>query len=215
MGLEVALDHSNKANAEAHKSIKRYQLQFRDVEQAYEEECRQRQELADARSAVNDMTTINSKANSEKRRLEASVHTAQAEIDDMIHQAKNSEEKAKKAMVDAARLADELRAEQDHSASQEKAKRALEAQISELHQRLEEANDIAAKGGRNAIAKMEARIRELEAELGSAQSRTSETYKAYQKCERRLKELQFQQDEDHKNQERMSDLATKLQQKIN
>jgi len=132
----------------------------------------------------------------------------------MIHQAKNSEEKAKKAMVDAARLADELRSEQDHSAGQEKAKRALEAQISELHQRLEEANDLAAKGGRNAIAKMEARIRELEAELGSAQGRTSDTYKGYQKAERRVKELQFQQDEDHKNQERMSDLATKLQQKI-
>ena len=32
--------------------------------------------------------------------------------------AKNSEEKAKKAMVDAGRLADELRAEQDHSNSQ-------------------------------------------------------------------------------------------------
>ena len=44
--------------------------------------------------------------------------------------------------------------------------------------------------------------RELEAELGTAQSRTSETYKAYQKCERRLKELQFQQDEEKKNQSR-------------
>ena len=33
----------------------------------------------------------------------------------MLQQAKNSEEKAKKAMVDAARLADELRAEQDHT----------------------------------------------------------------------------------------------------
>ena len=41
--LEIALDHANKANSEAHKSIKRYQAQLRDVEQAYEEECRQRQ----------------------------------------------------------------------------------------------------------------------------------------------------------------------------
>merc|ERR1712108_62899 len=32
--------------------------------------------------------------------------------------------------------------------------------------------------------------------------------------ERRIKELQFQQDEDHKNQDRMTELATKLQQKI-
>merc|ERR1711976_941829 len=56
--------------------------------------------------------------------------------------------------------------------------------------------------------------RELEIELGSVQCRTSEAYKAFQKAERRVKELQFQQDEDHKNQDRMSELANKLQQKI-
>merc|ERR1712203_414665 len=151
-------------------------------------------ELGEARAAVNEMTTVNSRAGAEKRRVEGALHTMQAEIDDMLHQAKNSEEKAKKAMVDAARLADELRAEQDHVSVQSKTKRSLDAQVSELHQRLEEANDMAAKGGKNAIARMECRIRELEAELGTAQSRTSETYKAYQKCERRLKELQFQQD---------------------
>merc|ERR1712109_26288 len=137
-----------------------------------------------------------------------------AEIDDMLHQAKNSEEKAKKAMVDAARLADELRAEQEHSTSQEKTKRSLECQVLELEQRLAEANENAAKGGRNAMAKLESRIRELEIELGSVQSRTSDSYKAFQKAERRIKELQFQQDEDHKNQDRMGELANKLQSKI-
>merc|ERR1712012_979786 len=251
--LEIALDHANKANSEAHKSIKRYQGQLRDVEGLYEEETRQRREISEkagladrranalqgeleearalldsadrgkkqadmelieARAAVNDMSTINSKASSDKRRLESAIHTMHAEIDDMLHQAKNSEEKAKKAMVDAARLADELRAEQEHSSSQEKAKRALESQITELEQRLAEANDVAAKGGRNAMAKLESRIRELEIELGNVQCRTSENSKSYQKADRRVKELQFQQDEDHKNADRMSDLANKLQQKI-
>merc|ERR1711881_355391 len=171
-------------------------------------------ELSEARAAVNDMTTINSKAGSDKRRLESAIHTMHAEIDDMLHQAKNSEEKAKKAMVDAARLADELRAEQEHAGSQEKAKRSLESQIAELEQRLAEANEIAAKGGRAAIAKLESRIRALEIELGGSQSKTGETFKGFQKAERRIKELQFQQDEDHKNQDRMSELAGKLQQKI-
>merc|ERR1712203_723429 len=171
-------------------------------------------ELAEARSAVNDMTTINSKAASEKRLLESAVHTVHAEIDDMLHQAKGSEEKAKKAMVDAARLADELRAEQDHAAAMEKGKRTLESQINELENRLAEANEAAAKGGRNAMAKLESRIREMEIELGGVQSRTSESYKAFQKSERRIKELSFQQDEDHKNQDQMSELANKLQAKI-
>merc|ERR1719400_1950681 len=146
-------------------------------------------DLAEARMAVNDMTAINSKAASEKRACESAVHSMHAEIDDMLQQAKNSEEKAKKAMVDAARLADELRAEQDHSSSQEKAKRALETQIAEVEMRLTEANEMAAKGGRNAMAKLESRIRELEIELGSVQSKTSETYKSFQKAERHVKEL--------------------------
>merc|ERR1712109_235721 len=171
-------------------------------------------ELVEARGAVNDMTTVNSKASSDKRRLESAVHTLHAEIDDMLAQAKGSEEKAKRAMVDAARLADELRAEQDHSTAQGKAKRALETQINEVELRLTEANEMAAKGGRNQMAKLESRIRELEVELGSIQSKTSESYKAFQKAERHVKELQFQQDEDRKNQDRMSELATKLQQKI-
>ena len=88
-------------------------------------------ELAEARVAVNDMTSINSKASAEKRHLESAIHTMHAEIDDMLQQAKNSEEKSKKAMVDAARLADELRAEQEHSNVQEKTKRSLESQVND------------------------------------------------------------------------------------
>merc|ERR1712049_27532 len=69
-------------------------------------------------------------------------------------------------------------------------------------------------GGKSAMAKLEMKIRELELELGSVQTRTADSYKAFQRAERRVKELQFQQDEDKKNQDRMSDLANKLQQKI-
>ena len=87
-------------------------------------------------------------------------------------------------------------------------------QVNELQLRLAEVVDSATKGGKNAIAKLEGRIRELEMELSSCQMRTSETAKAYQKSERKIKELQFQNDEDQKNQERMTDLASKLQAKI-
>merc|ERR1711981_750637 len=109
--------------------------------------------------------------------------------------AKASEEKAKKAMVDAARLADELRAEQDHVSVQSKSKRSLETT-------------------KAAMAKLESRIRELEIELGSVQARTADNMKGHQKAERKIKELAFQNDEDKKNQVAMSDLAGKLQSKI-
>ena len=166
--LEIALDHANKANTEAHKTIKRYQTQYRDVESSYEEECRQRQDIADkagladrranalqgeleesrslldsaergkkqaelelhdARVSVSDLTTVNGRLANDKRQLESAVHTIHAEIDSLLQSAKNSEEKAKKAMVDASRLADELRAEQDHCSNQQKTKRALDAQV--------------------------------------------------------------------------------------
>merc|ERR1711963_823301 len=60
----------------------------------------------------------------------------------------------------------------------------------------------------------ESRIRELEIELGNVQARTSDNLKGHQKAERKSKELQFQNDEDKKNQVAMSDLAGKLQAKI-
>merc|ERR1719427_896329 len=86
-------------------------------------------EIADSRAAVNEMTSINSRDMNGKRALEGGLHTMQAEIDAVLANAKNAEEKSKKAMIDAARLADELRAEQDHTMTQAGAKKALESQF--------------------------------------------------------------------------------------
>merc|ERR1712066_462948 len=41
-------------------------------------------DLADARGAINEMQVINSKALHEKRNVESTIHTLQAEIDDML-----------------------------------------------------------------------------------------------------------------------------------
>merc|ERR1712051_534123 len=172
------------------------------------------QEIADARLAVSEMQSINSRDLAVKRNLEGSIHTIQAEIDGMLLAAKNGEEKAKKAMIDAARLADELRAEQDHSTSLHATKKSLEAQLGEMESRLADAESHAMKEGKNALSKLELRIRELEAELGTTQAHTTESVKAFQRADLKVKELKFAQDEDKKNQERMSDLASKLQQKI-
>merc|ERR1712088_1042125 len=74
-----------------------------------------------------------------KRRLEGAIHTIQAEVDAMLGAAKNAEEKSKKAMVDAARLADELRAEQDHASAQASSKGSLNNQLGQLEARLADA----------------------------------------------------------------------------
>ena len=58
------------------------------------------------------------------------------------------------------------------------------------------------------------KVHELEAELAGTQARTGESAKAYQRAERKCKELAFTSGEDKKNQDRMTDLASKLQSKI-
>ena len=64
------------------------------------------------------------------------------------------------------------------------------------------------------MAKLENKVHELEAELAGTQARTGEAAKAYQRAERKCKELAFTAGEDKKNQDRMTDLASKLQSKI-
>merc|ERR1711868_199097 len=131
-------------------------------------------DIADARSAVNNMQTINGRDMTGKRQLESSIHTLQAEVDGMLVAAKNAEDKAKKAMVDAARLADELRAEQEHVSTLGTGKNSLSNALGELEGRLSDAENVALKSGKTAMAKLEGKIRELEAELAATQSRTGE-----------------------------------------
>merc|ERR1719447_1378803 len=128
-------------------------------------------DIADSRGAVNNMQTINGRDMTSKRQLESSIHTLQAEVDGMLVAAKNAEEKAKKAMVGAARLADELRAEQEHVSTLGTGKNSLSNALGELEGRLSDAENIALKSGKTAMAKLEGKIRELEAELDETEER--------------------------------------------
>ncbi|XP_077289711.1 myosin heavy chain isoform X11 [Arctopsyche grandis] len=184
------------------------------LEQADRGRRQAEQELGDAHEQLNELAAQNASVSAAKRKLEAELQTLHSDLDELLNEAKNSEEKAKKAMVDAARLADELRAEQDHAQTQEKLRKALETQIKDLQVRLDEAEANALKGGKKAIQKLEQRVRELENELDGEQRRHADAQKNLRKSERRIKELSFQAEEDRKNHERMQDLVDKLQQKI-
>ena len=61
---------------------------------------------------------------------------------------------------------------------------------------------------------METRIKELESELDAENRRNAEVQKNLRKSERRIKELTYSQEEDHKNHERMQGLVDQLQSKV-
>ena len=135
-------------------------------------------------------------------------------MDEMANEALLSEDKAKKAMIDAARLADELRTEQELAQVFERDRKLYECQVKDMQTRLDEAETNALKGGKKAMNKMETRIRELESEVDAESRRCGDAQKNLRKSERRIKELTYASDEDRKNHERMQALVDQLQAKI-
>merc|ERR1712111_254843 len=89
-----------------------------------------------------------------------------------------------------------------------------EAQVKDMHSRLDESETNALKGGKKAMNKLETRIRELESELDAEGRRFGDAQKNLRRSERRIKELTFASDEDRKNHERMQSLVDALQSKI-
>merc|ERR1712086_387279 len=141
-----------------------------------------------------------------KQKMDAEMGTLTADLDEMASEAGMSEEKAQRAMIDAARLADELRGEQDLAQCLERERKLLEAQVKDMQARVDEAQTNALKGGKKAMTRMDTRIRELESELDAETRRSADSQKNLRKSERKIKELAYQQDEDRKNHERMQAL---------
>merc|ERR1712061_121566 len=140
--------------------------------------------------------------------------TLHADLDGMTAEAKACDEKASKSMVDAAKLADELSAEQEAAQILSKSKRLADVAVKDVQTKLDEADMNALKGGKKAMNKLESRIRELQSELEAENRRMAEGTKNLRKSERHIKELTFASDEDRKNHERMQTLIDQLQGKI-
>merc|ERR1719411_2283482 len=172
------------------------------------------QELADTNETLTDLTNVNQSITASKRKLEVELGQLNADLDEMTNEAKMSEDKAARAMVDAARLADELRCEQELAMNPEKDKKLLEAQCKDAATRADEAEANALKAGRKAMIKMETRIRELESELDAEGRKFADVSKNLRKSERSIKELIFAGDEDKKNHGRMQALIDQLQGKV-
>ncbi|XP_068450331.1 myosin heavy chain, fast skeletal muscle-like [Clinocottus analis] len=172
------------------------------------------QELVDASERVGLLHSQNTSLINTKKKLEADLIQIQGEVEDSVQEARNAEDKAKKAITDAAMMAEELKKEQDTSSHLERMKKNLEVTVKDLQQRLDEAENLAMKGGKKQLQKLEARVRELEGEVDAEQRRGADAIKGVRKYERKVKELTYQLEEDKKNISRLQDLVDKLQLKV-
>merc|ERR1711941_58046 len=162
----------------------------------------------------NLLHTQNTALINSKRKIETEFAQAQNEVEETVNECRNAEEKAKKAITDAAMMAEELKKEQDQSSHLERMKKNMENSVKDLQLRLDEAEQVALKGGKKQVQKLEARMREIENELDAEQRRTADSVKANRKLERRVKEVTYQGEEDKKNLARIQDLVDKLQVKV-
>ncbi|XP_062376910.1 myosin-7-like [Sardina pilchardus] len=172
------------------------------------------QELLDVSERVQLLHSQNTSLLNQKKKLEGDTSQLQNEVEEAVQECRNAEEKAKKAITDAAMMAEELKKEQDTSSHLERMKKNMEQTIKDLQHRLDEAEQIAMKGGKKQIQKLESRVRELESEVEVEQRKASDSVKGIRKYERRIKELTYQTEEDKKNLHRLQDLVDKLQLKV-
>jgi len=217
-GEQTAKEHAHDALINAERKCNTNQNALEEARTLLEQadRCRRmvEQELADTNEVLSSHTCDNQAIQAAKMKLEAEASTLNADLDEMSTEATMSEEKAQRAMIDAARLADELRAEQDTAQTLERERKLLEAQVKDMQARVDEAQTNALKGGKKAMTKMDTRIRELESELDAENRRMADAQKNMRKSERKIKELSYQQDEDRKNHERMQALIDQMQGKI-
>ncbi|XP_075345588.1 myosin-7-like [Mycteria americana] len=222
---QLQLDDALRANedlketaAAAERRSNLLQSELEELRAAAEQSERARklaeQELTEAGERVQLLRSQNTSLLSQKKKMEGDVSQLRAEVEEAVQERRNAEEKAEKAVTDAAVMAEELKKEQDASAHLERMKKNMEQTVKDLQLRLEEAEQVALKGGKKQLQKLEARARELEAELEAEQKRNAESVKGLRKSERRVKELGYQAEEDRKNLLRLQELVDKLQLKV-
>ncbi|KAM9258129.1 LOW QUALITY PROTEIN: myosin-3-like [Cariama cristata] len=252
-GMEIQLSHANRQATEAQKHLLSIQGVLKDTQlhldvalrtqedlkeqvamverrenllQAEAEELRTaleqtersrkvaEQELLDATERVQLLHTQNTSLSNTKKKLETDMAQIQTEMEDITNEAKNAEERAKKAVADAVMMAEELKKEQNTSTQLERMKKNLEQTVKNIQHCLDETEQLALKGGKKQFLKMEARIRELETELEEEHKQSAEAMKNIRKYEWCVEELTFQNEEHRKSMVRLQDLIDKLQMKI-
>merc|ERR1712029_1070491 len=211
---DTAKDYLLTAERRAHSAQNALEETRTILEQADRTRKQSEQDLCDTNEQLADVSCQNQGLNSAKRKLESDLADLKNEADEALTEAGSAEDRAKKFMMDAARLAEELRTEQDNAQMIEKERREMEARAKDLQIQLDDAETNAIKWGRKMVAKLEGRCRELEAEIDAEQRRSGDAHKNLRKAERGIKEYTFRAEEDRKNSERMKDLVDKLQLQI-
>uniref|UniRef100_A0AC34QQA2 Myosin heavy chain n=1 Tax=Panagrolaimus sp. JU765 TaxID=591449 RepID=A0AC34QQA2_9BILA len=171
-------------------------------------------DLNDLQVRNNELRADNAALHAAKAKLEAELTLLSADYSEAAAEVQSADERTKRAAFEAAKVAEELKNQQERSNQVERHRKNLEYQAKEMQAKIEEAEQAALKGGAKIIAKLETRLKAVESEYESEQRRLADAGKNLSKSDRKARELQFQVEEERKNFEKLTDLVEKLQAKI-
>ena len=103
------------------------------------------QELTDCHETISDLTVANQSLGAMKRRLDQELENIHQDVEEMKNEANLAEDRSRHAMMDAAKLAEELRAEQEQTGRLDNERRLAEATIKELQVEIDEVEIAAVK----------------------------------------------------------------------
>merc|ERR1712032_937762 len=136
--LESELDAETRRFGDVTENLRKSERSIKELSFAADEDRKNHERM----QALIDQ--LQGKVKSYKKQLNS-------DLDEMTNEARLSEDKAARAMVDAARLADELRCEQELAMNLEKDKKLLEAQCKDAATRADEAEVNALKEGQGQV----------------------------------------------------------------
>merc|ERR1712173_299154 len=206
--LSIALEHANGSNVESQATIKKYQNQIKAAQANLEEE-----------------QIMRDKAREGLIQAERNHHAVANQLEETKTQLEHADRQRRGAEQELSDVMEQLSDCTLQNQALQTAKRKLDSEMQTLQADLEEmicesriaedeAKQQAVKGGRKVTSRLEQKIKDLESQFDDEQRRLVEAEKSQRRTTRRIKELTFSQEEDHKNHERMQELVDKLQNKV-
>lgn len=149
-------------------------------------------DLNDLQVRNNELRADNAALHAAKSKLDAELTLLAADYSEAAAEVQSADERTKRAAFEAAKVAEDLKNQQERSNQVERHKKNLEYQAKEMQAKIEEAEQAALKGGAKIIAKLETRLKGVEAQYESEQRRIADAAKNLSKSDRKARELQFQ-----------------------
>ncbi|CAI5455740.1 unnamed protein product [Caenorhabditis angaria] len=223
--LQQTVDDEQKRREEFREHLLAAERKLAVAKQEQEELIVKLEAIERARRVVEASVKEHQEQNNELNAQNVAYAAAKSQLDNEIALLKSdiaeahaelsaSEDRGRRAAADAAKLAEDLRHEQEQSQQLERFKKQLESSVKDLQERADAAEAAVMKGGAKAIQKAEQRLKSLQTDLETETRRAGEATKTLARADRKVREFEFQVSEDKKNYDKLQELVEKLTAKL-